>query len=549
MRVFSRGTLRLCIALGGWLTCHVAFAAPDYPVWADQGDAAASNAAQVTQNAALPLRHAADAPFNVTSYRTIDGLQPGSYTVHAHVRSSGGLNSGFIFGRVDGYSLARSSVPASAELREIVIPSVPVANGHIVVGLHTDAGAGKWAELADINVTKDDVARPFLAGGDVSVLSLLEQHGARYYNRAGQARDALEILRDSGYRIVRLRLYEDPGSGHGNDGYYWPETSMNLPDLLKLARRAAALGLQIELTFHYSDFWTNVDTQGVPSAWVKALRALPDDAKRFARLRELVFEHTREVMQALQAQHTVPQFVSIGNEIQGGMLYPYGKADAANWPHLAALLQAGYEGVKAVSPESRVVIHLDDAGNFDKYRNYFDRMQANGAQWDVIGMSYYPFWTNKPIESVVAFNKQLVARYDKDLMVMEVGFNWRPTLPNGFPGQLSNNGPYPAGMSSPQGQREFLDNLFQALKSNGRVLGLLYWDPIMIATPGVGWAVRESDGKPASNMVSNTTLFDFSGHALPALDVWRDNAAAMAQIPAPANLPANQPTNTNSTAK
>jgi len=50
----------------------------------------------------------------------------------------------------------------------------------------------------------------------------------------------------------------------------------------------------------------------------------------------------------------------------------------------------------------------------------------------------------------------------------------------------------------------------------------------MIATPGVGWAVRESDGKPAANLVSNTTLFDFTGHALPALDVFRDNAAALA---------------------
>jgi arabinogalactan endo-1,4-beta-galactosidase len=543
------GTLRRCIALGIWLACQVASAAPANPVWTDRGDVAASNAAQTTGNAALPLRHAADAPYNVTSSRTIDGLQPGSYTVHAHVRSSGGENSCFIFGRADGYTMARTSVPASAEFREIVIPSIPVSNGHLVVGLHTDAGAGKWAELADISVTKDDVARPFLAGGDVSVLSLLEEHGARYYNRAGQAKDALEILRDSGYRIVRLRLYDDPGSGHGNDGYYWPESSMNLPDLLKLARRAEALGLQIELTFHYSDFWTNADTQGVPAAWVKELRALPDGEKRFARLRELVFERTRTVMQALQAQHTVPQFVSIGNEIQAGMLYPYGKADDANWPHLAALLQAGYEGVKAVSPESRVVIHLDDAGNLDKYRYFFDHMQANGAQWDVIGMSYYPFWSKKPIENIVEFNKQLVARYNKDLMVMEVGFNWRPTLPNGFAGQLSDNGPYPAEMSSPQGQHDFLDNLFQALKGNGRVLGLLYWDPIMIATPGVGWAVRESDGKPASNMVSNTTLFDFSGHALPALDVWRDHAAAMAQNPVPANPQPNSPNNTNSTAK
>lgn len=505
----------------------VSAAEPTTGPWQDQGDAAASNSAKLAQEAHLPLRHEAKADYRVTSYREMNGLASGTYTVRAHIRSSGGQASSFIFARVDGYSLARTSLPASADSREIVIPSVPVPNGHLVVGLHSDAKAGQWAELADIQVTRDDVSRPFLAGGDVSVLTLLESHGARYYDRHGREKDALEILKDSGYRIVRLRLYEEPGTGHGNDGYYWPEASMNLPDLLGLARRAAKLGLQIELTFHYSDFWTNVDTQNLPAAWAQQLRALPDDAQRFKRLRELVFQHTRDVMLALQAQHTPPQFVSIGNEIQGGFLYPYGKMSESNWPRLAALLQAGYEAVKSVDKDSQVIVHLDDAGNLDKYRSFFDHLKANGAHWDVIGMSYYPFWSGKTVEQIVEFNRQLVALYDKDLMVMETGFNWRPSLPDGSLGQLTNNGPYPNTMSSPQGQRDFLDALFNGLKSSGRVRGVLYWDPIMIATPGVGWALRESDSKPASNLVSNTTLFDFSGHALPALNVYRDHAAAL----------------------
>jgi arabinogalactan endo-1,4-beta-galactosidase len=86
-------------------------------------------------------------------------------------------------------------------------------------------------------------------------------------------------------------------------------------------------------------------------------------------------------------------------------------------------------------------------------------------------------------------------------------------------------------MSSPQGQRQFMDDLFQALKQTERVMGLLYWDPIMIAAPGVGWALHEGSGRAGENTVSNTTLFDFGGHALPVLDLWRDHAAAMPPVP------------------
>lgn len=511
------------------LCCSTALAAQEAPAWHDQGDASASNS--VSLLAGKPLRHEAGSDYHVTSYREIDGLAPGSYTLHAHVNGSGGQPSCFVFARADGYTLARTALSPAAGAQEITVTAVPVQDGHLVVGLHSDAKAGQWAEISEVRVERDQTASSFLAGGDVSLLPLMEEHGAHYFDRAGKQRDALELLRDSGFRIVRLRLYEAPGSGHGNEGYYWPEGSMDLKDLLALAQRSARLGLQIELTFHYSDFWTNSSTQNLPAAWAEQLRALPDETQRFARLRTLVFEHTRDVVQAMREQGTPPQFVSIGNEIEGGLLYPYGHAADGNWEHLAQLLEAGYEGVKAANAESQVILHLDGAGDLPKYRNYFDHIKAAGTHWDVIGMSYYPFWTKKTVEQVAEFNRALVQQYGTDLMVMEVGFNWRATLPGGSAGQLSDNGPYPMEMSTPDGQRKFMAELVSSLKATPRMRGLLYWDPIMIATPGVGWALRESDGKPAGNLVANTTLFDFTGHALPALDVFRDNAAAM---PAPA---------------
>ena len=392
------------------------------------------------------------------------------------------------------------------------------------------AGAAGAADApsAALPAAQDDTAQSLLVGGDVSALTLEEKHGARYRDRDGRRGDALQILKDSGARIVRLRLYEAPGRGHGREGYYWPEDSMNLPDLLGLARRAAALGLQIELTFHYSDFWTDHAHQDLPHAWSAQLAELPDDAARMQRLRELVYQRTRVVMLALQAQGTTPQFVSIGNEIEGGILYPYGAATEANWPRLAQLLRAGAEAVKSVSPSSRVILHLDDAGNDAKYIAYFDHATQLGVPWDVIGMSYYPFWSRRTVAQVVAFSNRMAARYGRDMMVMETGFNWHPTRADGYPGQLTDNGPYPAAMSTPQGQRDFMSELLAGLRSvdHGHMIGVLYWDPIMIATPGVGWAVREDDDSAAENMVSNTTLFDFNGRALPVLDVLREPASS-----------------------
>lgn len=61
--------------------------------------------------------------------------------------------------------------------------------------------------------------------------------------------------------------------------------------------------------------------------------------------------------------------------------------------------------------------------------------------------------------------------------------------------------------------------LFNGIKqaNGGRVIGDIYWDPVMIEVPGVGWELG------APNVVSNTTLFDFSGHALPSLKAYKFN--------------------------
>jgi arabinogalactan endo-1,4-beta-galactosidase len=223
-------------------------------------------------------------------------------------------------------------------------------------------------------------------------------------------------------------------------------------------------------------------------------------------------------MLKMKAQGTTPEYVSLGNEIAGGLLLPDGAS--SDFGKMGSLLNMGYNAVKDVSPSTKVILHLDDAGNKDKYDWFFGNCQTNGVNYDIIGASYYPFWTQKTVEQVRSWADYVSSKFNKDIIIMETGYNWNPTLPDGKTGQLANNGPYQnVYSSSPIGQLNFLYDLFNGIKncSQGRVIGALYWDPVMIEADSIGWELG------ADNVVSNTTLFDFSGNALMSLKAFRYN--------------------------
>ncbi|WP_141500261.1 glycosyl hydrolase 53 family protein [Paenibacillus luteus] len=493
--------------------------------WTETGDVDASFADAPGYLSSYSLSHWSERDYKVTTSQTLTGLENGYYTLTGWVQNSGGQHASYLFARDNGTSEARAALPIGSTWTKVYLRGIQVMNGKITIGLHSDANAGNSVKLDVVELVKDDQAYRFLKGGDVSELSYVESQGGKFFDENGQEKDLFQILKENGHDIVRLRVYNEPGKGHGDGSYYRPAGIMDKADILKLAKRAKAAGLQIQLSFHYSDYWTNGATHNIPNAWQTEISGLANDAAKVDKLEQLLRAYTAEVMEAMVAQGTAPEFVSLGNEMQSGILFPYGRASSTSWGNLARFLQAGAEAVKTASPQSKVILHLDDAGNYSKYESFFDQIEARNVDYDIIGPSYYPFWTDLTIEQIVAFCNYFSEKYDKDIMIMETGYNWNPALPNGTIGQLNDNGPYPADTSSPQGQKEFMINLFNGLKSvnNGRVIGDLYWDPIMIAVPGVGWAIKESDDQPDLNVVSNTTLFDFGGKALPAHDAYRQN--------------------------
>ena len=443
------------------------------------------------------LQHSNSASYQVQTSVLITNLPDGIYRLDGVVKSSGGQNACFLAANEQ-----RTSLPALTNWTATVVRGINVTNGQCLIQLSSEAAAGDWCRLDSLSLTNDNLPYNFLKGGDISELTYVEQGGGKFYETNGVETDCLQILKNHGFNIVRLRLYNDPGNPAYSPSNLLPPGIQSPTNILNLAARAKALGLQLELTFYYSDYWTN----GIPHDW---------SGLSFAQLTNAVYAFTTNFLWQMRQQGTTPEYVSLGNEIGGGILLPAGSS--ANFPQLAQLLNAGYAAVKAVSPATQVILHI---GNVDAptVEWFFDQCLSNNVSWDIIGCSYYPFWTHFTSEQARTNINQFFPLFNKPVLLMETGYNWSTNACDGYPGQLSNNGPeiYP---STPAGQKNFLLKCFNDLKltAGGHCLGDLYWDPIFICVPGEGWRLG------ARNVVDNTTLFDFTGHALPALDAFRDN--------------------------
>lgn len=457
------------------------------------------------------------------SCQQISGLEAGAYTLTAYVKNGGGQESAYLYGQSGGDCFASTALPVSEAWQKVYVRGITVLNGTLEIGIFAQAKENSKILLDDVMLEKEEAEKPFLLGGDITELTYVEECGGKFFDPQGREKDALQIMAENGMNLARIRVYNQTGKGTGKDGYYLPDYYQTQEDALNLARRAKSKGMALELTLHYSDYWTNGGTQMIPSSWQAGLEGLPaEEAKQL--LEKNVYEYTLQLLQEMKAQGTVPEYISLGNEIQGGILYPYGRN--SDWETLARFLNAGAKACREVCPQSKIILHLDDCGNTGRYHGFFDKCAEYGVDYDIIGPSYYPFWTKRTVEEVVSFCNEISQKYDKDIMIMETGYNFHPAKPDGWPGQLTDNGPYESVYAATQqGHRDFMAELVNGLKSveDGRCIGDLYWDPVMIACDGVGWAYQESTDQADSNVVSNTALFDFDGKAIKTMEVYRDN--------------------------
>lgn len=363
----------------------------------------------------------------------------------------------------------------------------------------------------------------FIKGMDISTLLEEEACGAHYYDN-GEEGDLLEILKRYGTNSVRLRLWNDP---YAEDGSPYGAGTNDLKKTITLAKRALKLGMGFLLDIHYSDFWADPGKQVVPKAW-----------KDFdeEQLEQAVYDFTKETMEKLLENRAMPSLVQVGNELTNGLLWPTGRKP--DFDRMARYINAGIRGVRAVAPGVPIMLHLDNGGNNAMYREWFDHFVKRGEPFDIIGLSYYPFW-HGTLEELEYNMRDMAARYGKEIIVAEVsmGFTmedyaeYEKLQPENRKGmatrpELVERLDYPM---TPEGQRDFMKDIMGRIASVPGGRGFYYWEPGWIPVPGCGWATDAAlaytgEAGPGGNEWANQALFDYDGNVLPALAAIRDFA-------------------------
>ncbi len=325
-------------------------------------------------------------------------------------------------------------------------------------------------------------------GADLSFLPIIEHEGTKFYTAENTQQDALTLMKQQGVNLVRLRLWHTPANAQSSQ-----------TEVENFAQRIKTAGLNWWLNLHYSDTWADPGSQTIPAAWRTLTLAVLADS---------VYNYTYRVMNSLKVKNILPVMVQIGNETNSGMLWNLGKVGGSfdsNWPNYATLVKKGIEAVKAVDPAVKIMLHV--AGT-SSAQWFFNNIKTQGINYDVIGLSYYPWWHNRNLTELQSDLNALAATFDKDIFIAETAYPFTTTWNDYTNNVLGATTALLSGYdASPAGQLKFLTDLRTVVSNvpNKRGIGFCYWAPDWVAFRGA----TSANGSSWENLA----LFDFNNKA------------------------------------
>lgn len=397
------------------------------------------------------------------------------------------------------------------------------------------------------------ISSDFIKGVDISSYLSLTKSGVKFYNFAGEEVDStgfFQTFADAGVNYVRLRVWNDPKNAAGE--YYGGgnndlETTKTICSQIAAYNRSDAdssNNLKVLIDFHYSDFWVDPDKQKAPKAW--ASMTLDEKA---AALKDYTIDSLRQIAQT----GVEIGMVQIGNETNNGICGETGEG-------VYTIFRAGCEAIDSYNAENGTnilkLVHYTDPHKGDEALFRAQELIENDVEYDVYATSYYPYW-HGTVDDLKATLSEIAEKTEKMVMVTETQDIYTNDDYDGCDNQAyegKTNIDLSAYSVSVQGQANEIRDVINAVASIGDAgLGVFYWEPAWLPVGnaynedgtrnesayakndslwkeyGSGWAAPaaaefdesvEKWGYGGTNC-ENAALFDFTGHPLASLNVFK----------------------------
>ncbi|WP_339917176.1 glycoside hydrolase family 53 protein [Yeosuana marina] len=342
--------------------------------------------------------------------------------------------------------------------------------------------------LLFISCHRDDINKSFseseklefISAIDISRYPEISNSNPIFYDFDGNQKDFLNIIKENGVNTIRLKLWVNPS-----------DEPSGFNEVKQFSQTLKTQGFKIWLTLHYSDTWADPSNQETPMQW----EGLP-----FAALKDSVYNYTQKVVNEIN-----PHYIQIGNEINSGLLHPYGHI-SNNYPQFIELMKAGISAVRSNSNDTKIILHYAGIEGSDWFFN-----EVSSLDYDIIGLSYYPIWHGKSLDNLKTTMQNLSETYNKKILIAETAYpftlKWNDWTNNivGLDTQLI----LPEYPATPEGQREFIKHIKTITKETKNGIGFCYWGAELIAWKGT----QSTNASPWENQA----LFDFDNKVLPVM--------------------------------